>query len=186
MKLLLIRHGFTAGNLEKRYIGRTDEPLCDEGKATLSSLTYPECEVLIVSPMQRCIQTASLLFPHQKAHICDDFRECDFGAFEGKNYQELNGNPAYQKWIDSGGTNPFPSGESPMQFRSRCCTAFMQMMQQFSSAESAAMVIHGGTIMSILSEFAKPHREYYDWLTENGHGWFCEFHSNIITILEKK
>ena len=30
--LVLIRHGKTAGNLQKRYIGRTDEPLCPEGK----------------------------------------------------------------------------------------------------------------------------------------------------------
>ena len=28
-KLLFIRHGATAGNLERRYIGYTDEPLCD-------------------------------------------------------------------------------------------------------------------------------------------------------------
>ena len=29
--LVFIRHGATKGNLEKRYIGRTDEPLCDIG-----------------------------------------------------------------------------------------------------------------------------------------------------------
>ena len=30
-QLILIRHGATAGNLEKRYIGRTDEALCPLG-----------------------------------------------------------------------------------------------------------------------------------------------------------
>ena len=30
MKIVLIRHGATKGNLEKRYIGRTDEDLCGE------------------------------------------------------------------------------------------------------------------------------------------------------------
>ena len=35
MKLIFIRHGKTAGNLERRYIGRTDEPLCDEGIAEI-------------------------------------------------------------------------------------------------------------------------------------------------------
>ena len=28
MEIVLIRHGATAGNIEKRYIGTTDEPLC--------------------------------------------------------------------------------------------------------------------------------------------------------------
>ena len=34
-KILLIRHGKTQGNLERRYIGRTDEPLCEAGRAAL-------------------------------------------------------------------------------------------------------------------------------------------------------
>ena len=36
--LLFIRHGATAGNLEKRYIGSTDEPLCDIGIAQVEAL----------------------------------------------------------------------------------------------------------------------------------------------------
>ena len=31
MKVILIRHGATLGNQEKRYIGITDEALCDAG-----------------------------------------------------------------------------------------------------------------------------------------------------------
>ena len=31
VELTLIRHGATASNLERRYLGRTDEPLCTEG-----------------------------------------------------------------------------------------------------------------------------------------------------------
>ena len=34
--------------------------------------------------------------------------EMDFGDFEYKNYHELNGNAAYQAWIDSGGTDCLP------------------------------------------------------------------------------
>ena len=35
MDVYLIRHGKTKGNLEGRYIGTTDEPLCEEGKQSL-------------------------------------------------------------------------------------------------------------------------------------------------------
>ena len=31
MKIVLIRHGATAGNIKKRYIGTTDEDLCASG-----------------------------------------------------------------------------------------------------------------------------------------------------------
>lgn len=33
MQVMLIRHGQTAGNAQRRYIGRTDEPLSPEGIA---------------------------------------------------------------------------------------------------------------------------------------------------------
>lgn len=35
MKLFMIRHGATAGNLEKRYVGRTDEGLTEQAVSDL-------------------------------------------------------------------------------------------------------------------------------------------------------
>ncbi|MBQ2202679.1 MAG: histidine phosphatase family protein, partial [Clostridia bacterium] len=32
MRIKLIRHGTTAGNAARRYVGKTDEPLCPEGR----------------------------------------------------------------------------------------------------------------------------------------------------------
>ena len=37
MKIYLIRHGETKGNLKKKYIGRTDEKLCREGRIKLEN-----------------------------------------------------------------------------------------------------------------------------------------------------
>lgn len=185
MKILLIRHGKTSGNLDNRYIGRTDEPLCAEGVFELHHIHYQKCDVLVSSPMQRCVQSAEILFPEQQIQICDSFRECDFGDFECKNYAELNGNKDYQHWVDSGGLLPFPNGESPDDFRKRCCDAFLQITAEYSDVDSIAFVVHGGTIMSILSQFAMPQRGFYDWLTANAHGWQCTFEDHIIRITEK-
>lgn len=185
MIILLIRHGMTAGNLTKRYIGKTDEPLCEAGIRQLQSCCFPACDALAASPMRRCVQTAEILFPSQKIVNCKAFRECDFGDFEGKNYAELNGDPQYQSWIDSGGEAPFPNGESPAGFRKRCCAGFLQITAQFAWADSAALVVHGGTIMSILSYFSQPRSSYYDWMTDNAHGWLCRFDKQILTVEEK-
>lgn len=185
MKILLIRHGKTAGNLEKRYNGRTDEPLCPDGISELKQCSFPVCDILVSSPLQRCLQTAELLFPAQKIHVCRDLRECDFGDFEGKNHAELNGSPLYQTWIDSGGTMPFPNGESPEEFRARSCDGFRRTVCGFRDADSIAFVVHGGTIMSVLSEFALPCRGYYDWMTDNAHGWLCNYDGTHLTEPEK-
>lgn len=63
MRVVLIRHSKTAGNLKGRYIGTTDEPLCEEGIRLLEGKTYPAAELVYVSPMKRCRETASLIYP---------------------------------------------------------------------------------------------------------------------------
>ena len=61
LKIYLIRHGKTQGNLSGKYIGaRTDEPLCQEGIRELEGKNYPKAELLFVSPMKRCRQTGEI------------------------------------------------------------------------------------------------------------------------------
>ena len=108
MIIYLIRHGKTKGNLEGRYIGRTDESLCEAGRENLKKYQYPQVEMVFTSPMKRCMQTAETIYPGQQYQCIEEFRESDFGAFEGHTYKELSGDVRYQAWIDSGGTLPFP------------------------------------------------------------------------------
>ncbi len=180
MKIYLIRHGATGGNLEKRYIGRTDEPLCAEGREVLLTKKYPVCGAVVSSPMVRCTETARILFGVEPI-INEKLRECDFGRFEGKNYAELNGDPDYQAWIDSGGTLPFPGGESPDGFKSRCAEGFLETLRTLGDSGSIAFVVHGGTIMSVLERFSVPKRSYYDFMTENGGGWVCNWDGSHLT-----
>ena len=124
MKIIFIRHAKTKGNLEKRYIGVTEEPLCEAGISDLKSISYPDCDVVISSPMKRCIQTAEIIYTNKKIVVGENLKECDFGDFEGKNYLELSANPDYQRWIDSGGTMAFSNGENPSDFKKRCIAEF--------------------------------------------------------------
>lgn len=215
MIIYFIRHGATEGNLEKRYIGRTDECLCPEGIERLKELKkfMPDiqavsntagcksAEAVFTSPMKRCIETADILFPDKKNIIIDDFRECDFGDFEGYNYQELNGNADYQHWIDSNGQIAFPNGESPQEFRQRCINGFMQMLQIIcgtckmndaaldkgcgrNGISAVAAVVHGGTIMSILEKYEK-HHEYYRWQCGNGSGYSAVYKDGVLEVIDR-
>ena len=183
MRILFIRHGKTAGNLEKRYIGRTDEPLCEAGVAELSAKIFPACNRVIASPMVRCIQSAQIVYPGQVPETNDGLRECDFGDFEGKNYTELNGNPTYQAWIDSGGTIPFPNGEDTNAFKARCIAAFEQVVRAASMEGSLAFVVHGGTIMSILERYAESKGDYFDFQVRNAAGYETEWDGAALRII---
>jgi len=174
MSWILIRHGMTQGNLEKRYVGsRTDEPLCPEGILRLKQLSYPDVQCVYASPMKRCLETAGIIYPGLPVRIVPDFRECDFGAFEYKNYTELNGNADYQAWIDSGGTLPFPGGESREAFSARSVAAFRSLLP-CGEKENRALIVHGGTIMAIMEAMASPKGSYYDFQVRNGLGYILE------------
>lgn len=181
LKIYLIRHGKTYGNTLGRYIGRTDEALCEEGIQMLSGKVYPRAEGIYVSPLRRCIETADLIYPDQKVQIIDELAECDFGDFENKNYKELNQNPDYQTWVDSKGSLPFPDGESQEAFRCRCVKGFQKVIADCLKKKrtSAAIVVHGGTIMSILEEYAVPHQDFYFWQTDNGRGYVAELDEQL-------
>lgn len=184
MIIAFIRHGKTEGNLRRAYIGRTDEPLCAEGIEEIRSRSFPETDIVISSPMKRCIQTAEIIYPNLPVRIYDDLRECDFGKFEGKSYTELNGDADYQAWIDSGGEMAFPEGESRREFSDRCCGAFLKAVSEIDS-ESAAMVVHGGTVMAILERFARPEKNFYDYMKNNCCGYLTEYHDGEIRIIKE-
>lgn len=181
LKIVLIRHSKTAGNLQGRYIGRTDEPLCKEGRKLLKSFRYPKTvQKVYVSPMLRCQETAELIYPALPKETVDDFRELDFGIFENKNHAELDGNPDYQAWVDSSGTMRIPGGEDGGAFRKRCRDAFSKVLLDAAAQglSEIALVVHGGTIMSIMEGFAEPYEEYYHWQVKNGRGYVTELKEN--------
>lgn len=153
MRIILIRHGKTRGNVEQRYIGVTDEPLCAEGIAELKSIAYPHADRVISSPLKRCLQSADIIYPGLCAEVFDGLREYDFGRFENKRFEDIEADAEYIKWLESGGRDEFPGGESETGFRLRCCGCFEDIIRH-NTALSIAFVVHGGIIMALLEKYA--------------------------------
>ena len=183
-EFLFLRHGKTAGNLRGNYVGgRTDEPLCPLGIDELKRLPRYEAQRLYISPMRRCRETAALLFPGLAPTVVEDFRECDFGAVENLSFAELADDPRYRAWVEGNCAGPIPGGEHPDAFMARCRAAFAPLLAD-PSQETAALVVHGGTIMAILSGFARPERPYFSYQVKNGRGYRCAVLDGALVCLE--
>ena len=152
--LVLIRHGAAKANEEHRYLGKTDEALSKEGEMQLLEykklLLFPDIDLLFTSPMKRCVQTAKMLYPKLPPVPVKEWEEMDFGAFEGKNYIELQGDERYQAWIDSNGELPFPEGESREEFIARCDKGFQKMIEKVKQMiidkkghKTIGIIVHG-------------------------------------------
>lgn len=180
MEVIFIRHLATPGNEKRQYIGRTDEPLSDRAvtafrkqQAGLEAVPYPQIQRLTASPMKRCVRTAELIWPGVPVRVDPLLRECDFGRFEGKTYEDLKDEPAYIRWMESGGMTAFPEGESQEAFRARCELGVRKWIRRWieEGAERAAFAVHGGTIMAALSRLAEGEHSFYDWQAGNGCGY---------------
>ena len=173
----LLRHGATTGNLEKRYIGRTDEALATVGIAQLELLRgkLPQPDWIFCSPLQRAKQSVELLFPNHSYVLIDAFRETDFGCFEGKTAKEMETDPRYRAWVDSKCMAPIPGGESAEDMTRRILSAFFKAMEHVLDGETVLFVLHGGGIMAILSALARPKQDFYSYHIANGGYYLCEW-----------
>ena len=195
MELIVIRHGTTQGNLERRFIGTLDVPLAPVGEELARKVApaLPPVEHIYRSPLMRCAQTAALLWPGVEMTVVQELRESDFGPFEGKNHQELKDDPLYQAWIgQSDGHLNFaamPVGESAEQVSARAAEGLRLVSADMvrRGFERVALVSHGGTIMGMLSRFGRPERDYYGWMCPNCGGFRMALDPDTLalTVLEE-
>lgn len=207
MRIVLIRHGLTKGNEEKRYVGKTDEPLSETGRRNLlqrkaeiekriKDEKWQKCDspmIVYTSSLKRCVESARILFPEAEIEMNASLNEMDFGEYEYKNYQDLKGECYYQSWIDSGGILPFPNGEDKEHFCRRVCEGFINCMTDYRSRiknqqdenETVVFVLHGGSIMAILEKYAELNKSYYEYQCENGMGYIGQIDEQNRIVLEE-
>lgn len=195
-KIYLIRHGATDGNARGEYIGVTDLPLSLSGAAALANLKdkieYPQVEKVYTSPLLRCRQTANIIYPDYTAQNIDNLMEYNFGEFEGKSALQLESNPDFYKWTSGQISSP-PGGEDSTEFAKRICLGFHEIVEDMMAEgiHKAAVIMHGGAIMTLLSCTALPRRRSIEWTSEHGRGYSVIvtpslYHSNgVIEVYEE-
>lgn len=173
MQLVLIRHGQTAGNALRRYIGATDQPLTEAGAAQAQAFGgISAVKQVFVTPLVRTQQTANLLFPDAEQIVLSELREMDFGDFEDRSADEMTEDTDYRAWVDAGCIAPCPNGESMEGFARRVWAGFEQVIRALPpQTEQAVFVVHGGTIMALVSHYARPEIAYYDAFSRNCGGY---------------
>lgn len=70
----------------------------------------------------------------------------------------------------------FPEGESKEECAARNLEGFQRAVTTCirENISEAALVVHGGTIMNIMENYALPKREFYEWHVGNGCGYLVE------------
>ncbi len=159
-KLILIRHGATAWNLQKRYCGFVDLGLSREGRQQVKNLSQRLIRVKIhkiySSDRRRAIQTAKIIFGKREIEIVPDLREIHFGVFEGLTHKQIikKYNSVYQKWLKDPYRAAIPQGEALADFKKRVMAALKKIIRK-NPNRTIAVVCHGGSISVFLNSILK-------------------------------
>lgn len=183
--ITLLRHGLSAGEAEGRYIGHTDVPLTDEGRQQLlqmrENFIYPQADALIISPLQRCAETAQLLYPALKPIEMQGFQEYFFGEYENKAPQDLKGHPLFHRWLAGEPELVPPFAETLSDFQQRICGTFLRVADGMlkSNTQRCVIITHGGIVMALLAAFGLPEAPMHEWLTPSGCGFTLRIEPSI-------
>ena len=87
MQIVLVRHGETEWSRSGQHTSRTDLPLIEEGRERAVALgpllAEWEFSLVLTSPLRRARETCELAGYGDRAEVCEDLREWDYGEYEG-------------------------------------------------------------------------------------------------------
>lgn len=157
MNIILIRHGETAWNAERRLQGHLDIPLNAEGERQarlLAEALAPEAiDMVVASDLQRARQTAQAVASTRKlpVHADPGLRERCYGGFEGLLYSEIEQRfpREFAAWQGRGIDGVLPSGKNSGEtfraFYTRCTDAILAIAGAHPG-RTIALVAHGGVL----------------------------------------
>lgn len=137
-RLLLVRHGETDWNRQKRFQGQIDVPLNDTGRVQSGQaaefLKSIPIRYAVTSPMLRPKETAEIILQHHPAvrlELEDNLQEISHGLWEGKLEAEIEQEfpGELQRWQRSPETVQMPEGENLQQVWERAIAAWDAIVQ---------------------------------------------------------
>jgi broad specificity phosphatase PhoE len=156
-KFIMVRHGQTEGNRDRRFTISSEIALtevgirqAEEAARRITELFKPEA--VISSPFRRARQTSEIIAAQLKLsmEVLPDIHERDLGSLKGHSYENLRelrrNDPSYnraQKWL----WRPV-GGESYEDVRRRVIGAFESLLAKYSASE-IVVVSHGVVMRSV-------------------------------------
>jgi 2,3-bisphosphoglycerate-dependent phosphoglycerate mutase len=171
VELLLVRHGVTAHNLDRIFMGWDPVPLAAEGRAQIAKLAErlagERVDRILASDVARAKESAEIIAGHLRLPVAfhEELREVHVGDAKGVGYED-----AALRWpgiLDADGEVPFPGGESFAALADRAA-AFLRSRVVSERDERVVVVTHGGVVRGVAARLlGKPLREVGTFAIDN-------------------
>jgi len=152
-RLIAVRHGETAWNVEARLQGQLDIPLnergADQARRAARSLADDRPDVVVSSDLARARATAEAIASHNRVPLILEpgLRERCFGSFEGMTHNEVAQRwpEQSQRWRSRDPDFAPGDGETLRVFFERCVEATLRVAEAHAG-KTIVLVAHGGVL----------------------------------------
>ena len=143
MKLILVRHGETSWNKERRVQGSdSDIELNDTGleqaRKVANFLKNEPIDAIFSSPMQRARATAEAIASYHQVPVEFDqgLKELNVGELEGMSAVNLRTtfSQFLMQWWQDGGATKLPSGESLIELQQRAWKVIERLLERYKTS----------------------------------------------------
>jgi alpha-ribazole phosphatase len=157
--LWLIRHPEPEQSAQGLCYGSLDVRLSPEGiqqaDAIGQALADQRFDAIYSSPSLRCIEAAGRIAAGKCCAVqpLDAIRELNFGAFEGRSYDEIAARypELYRDWMERPTDTQFPGGETFRQMSDRVMGITRTLLARHEG-NNIIFITHGGPIRVILAD----------------------------------
>ena len=153
-RLVLVRHGETVGQSSVRFYGRTDVALSDLGREQArrarAAIPGEGFDLVVASSLRRAWQMARIVAPGRSVRLEADFREIDFGCWEGLTKDEIAARDPvlHADWQARVPGFEFPGGEPRARFQARVLRGLERLHE--SGATSVLVIAHKGVVRGLV------------------------------------
>lgn len=162
MKLYIIRHGETDWNVKRRFQGRADIPLNEEGRRlariTSEALKETAFTKIYTSPLKRAYETAMIIKRERDIPVIEEPRiiEIGFGEYEGLCCGKDNFNipdPEFMNFFDKPEAYKPPRGAEGIDELKARTADFLQEIVHNKNMENDTILVstHGAALRGLLS-----------------------------------
>ena len=154
--IYITRHGQTDWNVQKKVMGRCNEPLNEKGfsqaEETKQKLLNADIDLIICSPLTRAKQTAEVITKDRNIPIIYDERiiERDFGEFEGKETKDFDFHGYWNYYKNE----HYESAENIQDFFKRVYDFLEDITKKYND-KNVLIVAHGGISIPVNCFFNK-------------------------------
>ena len=153
-EFLLVRHGETDWNVERRFHGHADPHLNENGRrqarALAEQLVDARLDAIYASDLARARETADIVGARTGIAVVPlrELREIDVGDWQGLTWDEIKARfpDSAQKWSDQG--HGWTGGETYDDLGERVVRALRSIADERPAAR-VLIVGHGGTIRAV-------------------------------------